>query len=393
MPSHGPLNKIVLVVTESCSLKCAYCYARLATNARATGRMSPGVSAEIIRRTLKDRGECGLVQFFGGEPTLNLDAIEATAETILEMVSAGQLAQKPRLSIVTNGVWGNPEKIMELIKKFGIETTISLDGPPEIHNALRPAANGSATYDRARAAIDELLMYGAPVTIESVYTVLHMNKGFTIVDLLDFAQGLGVNKLVFEPAYPPAPSELNPLFDPHLGKLRDYYRAGVDWWFQRLIKGQNVLDLYFKDVLLPLLEGFPSAVAQSGCLAGSRDITIGPDGDIFVCHLLYGNPAYRMGNILSNEFSERVAQYPITANDIDSCRACFAHHWCQPCAAINNCWGDAWKVASRECLKRQAVLLRIGELAFNYLNVPENDITSGLRDKICETKIQTSIAL
>ena len=345
--------------------------------------MNPSVASEIIIRLTKEKKQCSFIQFFGGEPTLNLDAIEATIEVILDNVSMGLLKHRPRFSLVTNGVWINPDRTLELISKFNIETTVSLDGPPEIHNVLRPAIDASDTYNKVRSAISDLIKVGVPVAIESVYTALHMNKGFTIVDLFNFVQELGVNKLIFEPAYPPAPAKLSPLVDSRLKMLRTYYRAGVDWWFKHLVEGRNALDLYFKDLLLPMLEGFPSAVAQSGCPAGSIDITIGPTGDIFACYLLYGNPAYKLGNILSNQFMERIGQFPITSNDIDSCRACLVRYWCQPCAAINESWGNAWIAAPRECLKRQAVILRIAELAFRYLEVPQNDITFSLRNRVC----------
>ncbi|MFC1855427.1 radical SAM protein [Thermodesulfobacteriota bacterium] len=377
------INKLVLVVNESCNLSCGYCYARLSENSRTTQMMSPDIARKIIRDFLFDYDKCNLIQFFGGEPTLNLDSVEAVIEETLEMVADGSLSERPRFAIVTNGVFKDFSRTINLFKKYKMETTVSLDGPESIQNSLRADASGAPTYNRVIETLNTLTKENIPIALETVYTAHHIREEFSLVDLFKFSQELGVSKLIFDSAYPPAPDELNPLSKPYLERTVGYYEDAIDWWFKALIEGKGgSLDVYFKDLLLPLLDGLPAAVADGGCPAGARDFAIGPNGDIFVCQLLYGYPDYKVGNILENDFSDKTAKYPVGSNDIDSCKKCFARYWCQPCAALNLYWGDAWRPPARECRLRKAVISRIGALAFEYLEVPDNEITRVLRDKV-----------
>ena len=84
--------------------------------------------------------------------------------------------------------------------------------------------------------------------------------------------------------------------------FRGYHVDAVDWWFESLLdRSRPLIDIYFKDLLLPLLHGTGPAVTGGGCPAGSRDLSVGPDGDVYSCHLLYGHPQFHLGNLLSDD--------------------------------------------------------------------------------------------
>ena len=377
------INKLVLVVNESCNLRCSYCYVRNSPNKRNNGRMDPESARNIIRGFLSSYDRCNFIQFFGGEPTLNLAAIEAVVEETKRLVNSGQLKNEPRFGIVTNGVFQDFDQTISVLKRHNIETTVSLDGPAHIHNELRHEKNGSPTYDRVVKTIRVLLKEKLPVAMETVYTALYIRKRCSIVDIFNICREMGIAKLIFEIAYPPAPKELNQLLDPYFDPLLTYYQKAVDWWFKSLIKDNKMaLDVYFKDLVRPMIEGLPAAVAKGGCPAGDRDFAIGPNGDIFVCQLLYGYPDYLIGNILTDYTPAAITSFPNGSEDIDVCRECFIRHWCQPCAALNLYWGNPWVPPKRECHLRKTVILRLGFWAFAYLNVPDNEITKTLRKHI-----------
>jgi uncharacterized protein len=272
-----------------------------------------------------------------------------------------------------------------LLGRHEVETTVSLDGPASLHDTLRPHAARRSTYAQAAQTVSRLLEARLPVAIESVYTSLHVKAGFSVVDLFHFADGLGVPKLIFDTAYPPAPPALNPLLDPFFEPLVAYYLEAVDWWCDSLLKGKKgTVRVYFRDLLLPLLEGVPAVAAAGGCGAAHADFAVGPQGDLFPCQLLYGQPEYRLGNVVTGRYPGLAAAFPTDAEDVESCARCFARHWCQPCAALNRCWGDAWQPPERECRLRRAVVQRIGRWAFEHLAVPENPVTSVLRDAVAD---------
>ena len=383
---HGDrrsLNRLILVMNEACNLRCHYCFARLAPNDPVRGSMRPETARQIVRSVLSGCDNCSFIQFFGGEPTLNLDGIEAAIEEVLVMVEEGELAARPRFGIVTNGVPVDPARTLELLRRHQLETTISLDGPPEIHDALRPDHRDGATYERVVATLGAVQEAGLPHAMESVYTAHHVREGFSLVDLFEFCNELGVPKLIFDTAYPPAPAELNPLLDPYLEPLIESYEEAVDWWFERLLSGGRLTpEVYFKDLLLPMLHGVPASVSGGGCPAGSRDLAVGPDGGVYPCQLFYGYPAYRIDSVSDDGATCDPAGFPVCTDEIDECRSCFARSWCQPCGALNQSWGDAWVPPEPSCALRRAVVARIASWAFEYLDVPENEVTRVLRDRV-----------
>jgi uncharacterized protein len=324
-------------------------------------------------------GACNFIQFFGGEPTLNPPAIHAVVDEIETMTSEGSLAARPEMGIVTNGSLRNAADFIAFCKDHQIAVTVSLDGPPPIHDALRPNAGGRGTYEQAVVFVRALVSAGVGVAIESVYTSLHIDRNFSIVDLFELCRSLGVKKHVLHTAYPPAPARLCPFDDEHRDALIDNHMAAIDWWFEALLGGEEPIDVYFKDLLLPILHGAAAGVAGGGCPAGDKDFSVGPDGAVYSCHLLYGEPRYRLGDILSDRPVRKEESLPVHVGEIESCRDCFARQWCQPCGALNLRWGDPWTAPGPECELRKAVVGRIGELAFAHLDVPDNPITETLK--------------
>jgi uncharacterized protein len=265
-------------------------------------------------------------------------------------------------------------------REHNIAATVSLDGPKYIHDALRPSAQGMGSFDEAVATIEALLTSRVPTAIETVYTSRHIDQGCSIVDLFRFTAGLGVRKLIFHTAYPPAPLELYPFDDSHFERLLDCHLEAVNWWFESLLYGRNApVDVYFSEFLALLLEGEGADVAGGGHPAGIREVAVGPDGDVYACHLLYKFPQFYSGNILSSDHLPQGIRLPVHADDHAECANCFARHWCRPSGALNPGWGDAWRPQRRECMLRQVVLFRLGELAFKHLSIPVNAVTNVLR--------------
>ncbi len=382
------VNKLILFVSEACNLRCSYCYVMLGHQHRKLRLMRPETARAIVRRVHAQLGPANFIQFFGGEPTLNLAAIHAVIDETRKMAAEGVLARVPRFGIVTNGASRNTAAMIPICKEHKIPVTVSLDGPRRIHDSLRQSARGVGTFAEATETIKALLSAKVPVAIESVYTSRHIDERCSIVDLFKFCQGLGVSKYIFHTVYPPAPPELCPFDDEHFGRLVGYHTEAVDWWFESLLGNRGApIDVYFKDLLLPILEGTAAGVSGGGCPAGQRDFSIGPDGSAYSCHLLYGDPRFRLGNILSEGDIRRETGLPAYAREIEKCTGCFARYWCQPCGALNLSWGDAWTPPARECELRQAVLARVSKWAFAYLTVPENAMTGGLHCGINQESI------
>ncbi len=306
--------------------------------------------------------------------------MRAIVDETMRMVSQGIISQPPSFGIVTNGASQHAPEMVAFCREHDISATVSLDGPKYIHDALRRSAQGMSSFDEAVTTIEALLGNRVPTAIETVYTSRHIEQGCSIVDLFRFTAGLGVEKLIFHTAYPPAPLELYPFDDSHFERLLDCHLEAVNWWFDSLLYGRNApVDMYFSELLVPLLEGGGEAIADGGRPAGIRDVAVGPDGDIYACHLLYKFPQFYLGNILTSDQLPQGMRRPAPPDDLAACASCFARHWCRSYGALQPGWGDAWRPPRRECMLRQVVLFRIGELAFKHLAIPVNTVTDVLR--------------
>ena len=375
------IRKLSLVVTERCNLRCVYCYARLSGRWNHGTSMSESIADEIIQKGVVQSKRCDFIQFFGGEPTLNLAKVEYISEKLERLADAGEIKWKPRLGIVTNGVFENHKRTCESIKKFNIETTISIDGPEKINAITRKISSGASTYPRIIRTIMDMIEADIPITAELVYTAQHIEHGISIVDCLEFLQNIGINKVIFQSANPPAGVETTPFHERIFSKYLEYYMQAVDWWFENLTKDYCAIDIYFKDLLKMMLGG-TSTLLSSGCPAGVSDFSIGPDGSVYPCQLLYGNPMFYAGDISDVSFQLLSQKIPLIHDEFARCKSCFARHWCQPCAALNDFFGNITAPPLSECTIRKSVILRIAQWADKFLSLPSNEFSRVLQSEI-----------
>lgn len=68
------LNELMIEVTRKCNMQCAHCLRGEAQNVN--------IHKEYIETLLKDVTQINLLTFTGGEPSLNIDAIKFTLETL-----------------------------------------------------------------------------------------------------------------------------------------------------------------------------------------------------------------------------------------------------------------------------------------------------------------------
>ena len=131
------LECIKIHVSNICNLKCNYCYASYGNYGKKDTLMSFKIAERIvdyIKRTKKIR----YVTFFGGEPFMAMDVIEYICENLIQ--------NNIKFFAQTNGTLLN-DRILEVIKKYHIKLTISLDGMKEINDYNRKFRSGQGTYD------------------------------------------------------------------------------------------------------------------------------------------------------------------------------------------------------------------------------------------------------
>ena len=136
------LSLTLLPVEQECNFNCVYCSQRH----HARDRMGT-TDLNILKEFLcKQELQTLRIDYFGGEPLLNVDFIVQCNQMAIE------LAQKNKFdfigsSITTNGYMLNRELFKQLLDLHVTSYQITIDGLPEKHDKLRPLSDGNSTFD------------------------------------------------------------------------------------------------------------------------------------------------------------------------------------------------------------------------------------------------------
>ncbi len=163
LPVGAPPAFHVLVKPRGaiCNLDCTYCFflSKEALYPGSAFRMDDGVLDQYVRQLLEShRTEHVAIAWQGGEPTLmGLDFFRGLLELVERYRRPGQVIEH---SIQTNGTLLD-EAWAAFFAEHGFLVGLSMDGPPDIHDAQRVDKGGAPTHARVLRAA-RLLAAPAP---------------------------------------------------------------------------------------------------------------------------------------------------------------------------------------------------------------------------------------
>lgn len=143
-------NTLYLILTRNCNLDCEYCF--LPPTQR---RMDPDAARRAVDLLLEADDEPKSIIFYGGEPLLEFDLLRELVER-----SAGEVDY----ALVTNGTLLDDEHA-EFLSEHEFNVSVSVDGPPEMHDRMRTASEGGATFEDVSEGIRTLEDHGVPYNI------------------------------------------------------------------------------------------------------------------------------------------------------------------------------------------------------------------------------------
>jgi uncharacterized protein len=152
--ARWPSPGVELFVAESCNFRCRYCYA--SDNQVLDGGFMPSdIGEQAVRFAFRRSGPLGHVNFcfFGGEPLLNFEGIKHLTRLARDL--GRRHRKRVRFSITTNGSLLRPE-VVQWLKQYEFSVTLSIDGPPDVHDRLRPFADGRSSSDAVQRGIRAL---------------------------------------------------------------------------------------------------------------------------------------------------------------------------------------------------------------------------------------------
>jgi MoaA/NifB/PqqE/SkfB family radical SAM enzyme len=272
------LEEIAVEVTVHCNLRCRMC--SVWEGARH------GPEGALVRDLLSEARELGATDFVpcGAEPFMRPDFVD--------LLEHAQAIGYRRVEVVTNGLLV-PRQLDRLAPLSAVQLHVSLDGPREVHDALR----GEGAYDRAVAAARAALERGVALGLSGVL----MRPTLARIDhVLELAAELGLREVSFQPFQPEihgtGRDAAEFLFEPgqraevvdRIGALRERAAAlGLRIYTDPIL---DQVPAYCFDGVRPIPPG--------GCFLPSRFVLVDVSGDLYPCFFMRD---VVMGNVLRGD--------------------------------------------------------------------------------------------
>ena len=175
------LQNLCLVLSQDCNMRCIYCYENGGSFNKTRKIMDCSTIKKIVDWWIsKIPQEISLVrvEFYGGEPLLNISGFMYAIEYINEKMK--QLNKKVRYFVITNGTLINGE-ILEVLKINKVTVTLSIDGDRESQNVNRRLLGNQDSYDIVVQNLHRLLDLNVRVLARMTMTQGNVKRLFNSV--------------------------------------------------------------------------------------------------------------------------------------------------------------------------------------------------------------------
>jgi len=318
-----PLHALSLAIAQKCNLGCTYCYAQQGEFGGAAKNMTRETADQAVD-LLVSGAEPGArlnLAFLGGEPLVNRPVLQEVTRR------AAALAQSRGVtlgfSITTNGTMLT-EADAQFFEEFGFAVTVSLDGPAEVHDKLRPYKSGRGSFDRVMANVRPLLALQRRMQVAARVTVTP--KNLALRETLDQFLSEGFHSVGFSPLLrsPNGGDEMEAdMLETMLGEMIDCGRE----YERRTLAGQRYAFANMANAMKEIERGTHRPYP---CGAGAGYLGVSADGDLAACHRFVGDDDGAMGSLDDGVDRRRRADWLAErhVHRQEPCRSCWARYLC-----------------------------------------------------------------
>ncbi len=285
---------VIAKLTRLCNLRCVYCHD---WRSGPNQTMPFQVQAALFEKLLACAGHAAVdVVWHGGEPTL------LKKRGFLRLLALQQLYRRPgqRIqNILQTNATTLDDDWCRLLARHGFKIGVSIDGPTALHDEARPFAGGRPSSTAVRRGLAALRRHGVPVTALLVVSRETVDLGAEAI--VRFLQEEGLTSVAILPVRPEVrPEGISGHYlsrDEHARFLLDVERARrahpVPWIFVREL-----------DAAINALEGRGPGHCEllGGCVGAF--FSVEPDGTVRHCDKFGDDPAFTLGNVLTQDFDE-----------------------------------------------------------------------------------------
>ena len=345
---------LTIVSSLGCNFDCPYCFEN--KPAALLDEETERLLLEVLDAQLPTI-ERFHVTWYGGEPLLAQDRIDRLSEAFIERTAAAGVRYAAR--IVTNGYLLTPPVARRLRTLQVRNAQVTLDGPAETHDLMRPLRNGRGTFevilDNVVACADLL-----PITVRVNLDASNADEYLRLLDLLverGLAGKVSVNagRIVAYPDQAGAPSETYRSRCFTLPEFAEVERAFLGAAYER-------------GLAKPTL---PKPVATPCTAVHVNELVVGARGELYKCFDSVGDAREVVGHLRSwQDPNDRVLKWlrydPFADED---CRSCIALPTCMGGCAHNQMTdpGDSkcstFRLTHRRQVEEYAAAAEAGTLA------------------------------
>ena len=320
-----PVAALSLAVAQKCNLGCTYCYAQqgefgapaknmpLETALRAVDALLAAARASPKRRAN--------LAFLGGEPLINRAVVQAATRRAAELAARDDVMLT--FSLTTNGTLVT-EADADFFEEFGFAVTVSLDGPRESHDRLRPYKSGQGSFDRIMRNVRPLLGRQRRMQVSARVTVTPEN--LSLRQALDEFVAQGFHSVGFSPML----SSPNGAGEMQIGDLElmlaEMIACGREFE-RRLSHGERYP---FANMVNAMREIHRGTHRPYPCGAGAGYLGVSADGALAACHRFVGDDEGAMGSLAAGVDRDRQARW-LAERHVHRqapCRECWARYLC-----------------------------------------------------------------
>ncbi|MCL7488306.1 MAG: geopeptide radical SAM maturase [Desulfobulbaceae bacterium] len=292
----------------ACNFACRYCYEGSMKDGRAMGQDTVNQVVSFLKQRYASRGKDRLnLDFYGGEPLLYTGTIKNIATPLKQFVE--ERGGVFHFSLVTNGSLLTRDAVTELLPAGLYAAKVTVDGPADEHNRLRPFASGKPSFATILANISacaDLIRIG----FGGNYTSENFPR---IPELLDSLSRYGLSpdnlsNVQFHPVMQTTDRYSNPEFTGGCLSVDEPWVADASIAVRRevLQRGYRV-----------------PKISPSPCMVDMEDaFVINHDGSLDKCVAMIGHGAYAAGNVWSGFTASNKVYHPGRWQERQECREC-----------------------------------------------------------------------
>lgn len=387
---------ITLNITSSCNLRCSYCWNdqghysnnsfRESGQKRGTGNpggseMSPETARKAVDLLVSLRGKEKelVVDFYGGEPLLNLKTLLATVDHCRQ--NRKKWGVNFHFLLATNGTLLTPGLARELISK-GVQIAVSMDGGKAVHDRNRPFAGGKGSFSAISANLKKM----PREIMKRLVGRATVTPGYAkMTEIFGYLRKMGFERMeLFESE--DACHRITPQREAFFFKTdeqyamlcREYERLALKYIDETAAGRLDYKKTFFNRFFKLMQRLYYNHQVTGGCPAAQGQLAVGADGGIYPCTSFLGIKEFRLGDIHKGGLDKRkhacfLAQ---VQRRFKNCSSCSLFSLCRTtgsCLNINHYFnGDVSKPHERSCrLFREKIELAAAALAILNEKIPD----------------------